>query len=113
MTIFGAEVLPVLISAHVSSLSIILVAITFLLSKYEDVKHVEPDRNPYERAIKILNYSLFLASLSILSAGLAYFDVYKSIEYFVSVVLLGLEISLIGGATVYISHKSLQNGLFE
>lgn len=107
----GPKALPILVPALVTTISIILVAVTFLISKYNEVKDIPSEARPYEVSIKAFSYAMILATLSLTTTFISYSDICLLRSYLVPFIFLSLELLLIIGTTLFLSHKVLDGGL--
>jgi amino acid transporter len=110
--ISDANLLSILVTSIFTSISIILVAVTFFLSRYEEVKEQTKRRwKHYERSIVLMNIALIFAILSLSTVILSILDLVSLFGYTIPVVLFAIEIGIIIFGVFYLSHKSLDGGL--
>jgi hypothetical protein len=107
----GGEISPLFVSSLISIISIVVVAIAFLIPKYNDVKDVPNDAIPYKYAICGFNYALLLAILSLVVYLLSQLKGYGNHGYTAAVVLFLISLLLIISTILYLSHKVLNGGL--
>lgn len=106
------ELAKILATAIASSISILFVAVTFLISQYEQNKHDPEDEwLPYARSTRIMNYALAFAVLGFFGVGAYVFGISEDCILWVSSIMLAIELLLIIGGIMYVSHQSLEEGL--
>lgn len=106
----GPELASIITSGLASSISVIFIAVTFLLEKYVEnsgAGSTESEYSHYRTAVLVMVWGLIFAILGIIINVLAIVNVIGMCGYLIALLFLVLEIVTVSVGIFYIVHKTV------
>lgn len=108
--ISGPELASIITSGLASTISVIFIAVTFLLGKYDENSgsgRTESEYSHYRTAILVMVLALIFAILGIIIDVLAILNIIGGCGFLIALLFLILEIGTVSIGIFYIVHKTV------